>query len=57
MGRNQRDEPITQFSYTNWVSDPTIDCNNNSALTTCDGLGTVVDALIRTGALSGTVSA
>jgi len=56
MGRNQRDEPVNEFAYTNWVSDPSIDCNSNSALTNGDAIGTVVDELIKVGILTGTVS-
>ena len=57
MGRNQRDEPVNQFAYTNWTSDPSIDCNSNSALTNGDAIGTLVDELIKVGVISGTVSA
>lgn len=57
MGRNQRDEPVNQYAYTNWTSDPSVDCNSNSALVNGDAIGTVVDELIKVGVLSGTVSA
>ena len=56
MGRNQRDEPVQQHTYTNWTSDPSIDCNGAVAVVG-DGLGTIVDELIKVGVLSGTVSA
>jgi len=56
VGRNQRDEPTQQFAYTNWTSDPSIDCNSNSALTNGDAIGTVVDELIKVGVISGTIA-
>lgn len=55
--RNQRDEPIQQWAITNWTSDASIDCNSGSATVNGDGIGTIVDELIKVGILSGTVTA
>lgn len=60
MVRNQRDEvgDIQQaYAYTNFTSDPSVDCNSNSALVNGDAIGTVVKELIALGILNGTVSA
>jgi hypothetical protein len=56
MGRNQRDEPFQQWAIINHTNDPSIDCNSNSALTNGDGIGTIVQDLIKQGIFSGTVA-
>lgn len=57
MVRNQRDEPSeTGFAFTNWTNDPTVDCNGAVAVVG-DGLGTLVNELIKLGILNGSVAA
>lgn len=55
MGRNQRDEPMFQFAFTNLTEDASIDCNAAVA-TIGDGLGTLAKELINAGVISGTTA-
>ena len=60
MVRNQRDEAgdnRVDFAFTNFTSDPSIDCNSNSALVNGDGLATMFNQLQTLGILQGTVAA
>lgn len=55
MVRNQRDESISEWTVTNWTEDKTIDCNAAVAVIG-DGLGTLINELIKLGILNGSVS-
>lgn len=60
MVRNQRDEAgdnRVDFAFTNFTSDPSVDCNSNSALVNGDAIATLAQQLITLGILQGTVSA
>lgn len=59
MVRNQRDEAgdsRVDFAFTNFNSDPSIDCNSNDPLINGDGLATMAKQLIALGILQGTVA-
>lgn len=56
MGRNQRDEPIAQMTFTNWTNDVDMDCDSSADAVICDVVATMAKHLMDTGSLGGSVS-
>lgn len=57
MVRNQRDNPQTEMTVTNFTERVAFDCNTATLAETNDALGTVIRELIEAGIIQGTVSA
>lgn len=53
--RNQRDEPVVDFTITNRTEDTTISCNGAVA-EIGDGLGTLIENLQTAGIIGGTTA-